>query len=467
MNVEFRLVDINERRTTQRLALLVDGAPVWPVRGLDTSLEIQIDDLLSHLTEFWKPLMLRQTYPLDLNPARPSTLLAVAKDSWAEKPAPDVEWEDEQVDFFRDCHDLSKCFGGYFDLPPLWIFRSGDEMLIDTGEGEVEHIDFGAARLALETVGDAIAARLNEEGPRWGKLISAWKKRDQGGEFRLLSWATSLDEATARDFAQKGYLEVPKTVTEAANDNNELRIAARMASALPHEQIEQILKTVRSIPSQPSKTLEVLASEIWKHLETDEPYARPFEQGEAAARYLRSAIGYPPEGSVNIFDIAQKLGVNVILDSAALPALDGLAVSGQLHGPAAWLNTESDRHAGHGEASDRGQVRVTLAHELCHLLLDGRNALGAVEVLRSRMPKVIEQRAKAFAGELLLPTEAAMNAWRDAHRPMNASDLDELLQKLCDEYTVSKSVASWKVQHGARELGAHLAQTLDIVVPRR
>ncbi len=62
--------------------------------------------------------MLRQTYPLDLNPVRPSTLLAVAKDSWAEKPARDVDWEDEQVGFFRDCHDLSKCFGGYFDLRP-------------------------------------------------------------------------------------------------------------------------------------------------------------------------------------------------------------------------------------------------------------------------------------------------------------------------------------------------------------
>lgn len=81
MNVEFRLVDVKDRRTTQRLALFVDGAPIWPVRGLDTSLEIQIDDLLSHLTEFWKPLMQRQTYPLDLNPVRPSTLLAVAKDS--------------------------------------------------------------------------------------------------------------------------------------------------------------------------------------------------------------------------------------------------------------------------------------------------------------------------------------------------------------------------------------------------
>ena len=87
-------------------------------------------------------------------------------------------------------------------------------MLIDTVEGEVEHIDFGAARLALETVGDAIAARLNEEGPRWSKLISAWRNRDEGGAFRLLSWATSLDEATARDFAQKGYLDILKRLPQ-------------------------------------------------------------------------------------------------------------------------------------------------------------------------------------------------------------------------------------------------------------
>lgn len=467
MKMDFKLENIDDRLTTQTLALYLDGLPLWPVRGLAVSLEIQIDDLLAHLTEFWKPLMLRQTYPLDLNPVRPSFLLAAAKESWADKPEKEVDREDEQISFFRDCHDLSQSFGGYFDLPVLWMFRSGDKMLFDTAEGDVEHVNFEVARLALETVGNTIAARLGAHGGRWAKLIAAWENRDHGNEFRLLSWSTSLDEAIARDLAEKGFLDIPRTVTEAANDNDELRIAARMASALPPEQIENILKMVRSIPQRDANGLETLGEEVRGYLAREEPSARPFEQGEAAARYVRQALGIGPSGRADVFEIAQILGINVILGTLKPSTLDGLAVSGRSHGPAAWLNMDSDRHEGHGAPELRGQVRITLAHELCHLLIDGKNALGAVEVLRSKMPKVIEQRARAFAGELLLPTEAAMHAWRDALRPTNPDDLAELLQNLCEDYTVSKSVASWKLQHGARELGANLSHALDAIVPQR
>ena len=81
--VEFKLSEVEEEGvrllTTCGLAAYVDEAVVWPTRGSDgTALEIQIDDLLSHLTEYWKPLALRQTYPLTLNPARPSLLRAEA-----------------------------------------------------------------------------------------------------------------------------------------------------------------------------------------------------------------------------------------------------------------------------------------------------------------------------------------------------------------------------------------------------
>lgn len=64
-----------ERATTCTLVIHIDGVAVWPVRcEEDARIEIQIDDLLAHLTEFWKPLMLRQVYPIDVSPLRPSDL---------------------------------------------------------------------------------------------------------------------------------------------------------------------------------------------------------------------------------------------------------------------------------------------------------------------------------------------------------------------------------------------------------
>ncbi|MEN3165654.1 hypothetical protein WI697_26700 [Tistrella mobilis] len=49
-------------QTTRRLVILIDGVAVWPVPGDETArLDIQIDDLLAHLTDHWQTLMLRQT----------------------------------------------------------------------------------------------------------------------------------------------------------------------------------------------------------------------------------------------------------------------------------------------------------------------------------------------------------------------------------------------------------------------
>ncbi len=60
-------VDDVEYKTLASISLLVDGSPVWPISGEDVP-EFQwfADELLSHLTECWKPLILRQTYPISM-----------------------------------------------------------------------------------------------------------------------------------------------------------------------------------------------------------------------------------------------------------------------------------------------------------------------------------------------------------------------------------------------------------------
>ena len=131
--LELRIADVQadgqRLLTTCALTVLADNVAVWPVLGDDdAALEVQVDDLLSHLTEYWKPLVLRQTYPLGLNPARPSDLIHKARLRWSELPEEQAELEDEILEAFADCHDLSRCFAGYFDLPPLWMIRSGGQM---------------------------------------------------------------------------------------------------------------------------------------------------------------------------------------------------------------------------------------------------------------------------------------------------------------------------------------------------
>lgn len=469
--LEFRLKRVEEDGirliTTAELSVAVDDLVIWPARGHEhASLEIQIDDLLSHLVENWKPLLLRQTYPLTLNPVRPAYLRADAQKRWADLPECQVLEEDELLERFQEVHDLSHSFAGYFDLPRLWFLRSGGQMIIDTDE-EMHRVAFLEALQALCAVGDEISELLGStRDKRWEGLLHAWQRRDEGEGLSLLAWATSLDHDTVERLAADGLLETPRDVTEAANDNDELRIAARMASALPAEQVAAIIRRVRVFPKKEAPELTALSALVRRHLE-EAVHCRPFEQGERMATLVRGFLQLSKFEEVPIFDIVRRLGAELNSEDVMPNTLDALAVWGSRHGPAVLLNKLSQRHAGTPDLERSGQVRATLAHELCHLLADSEHALSAVEVLNSRMPVQIEQRARAFAAEFLLPSRVAAELWVEEHTPRNRDGLERVLTRLCRDFTVTRSLAAWKLEHGARLQDVHLAPMLSTIVPQR
>src|SRR6516164_5531360 len=80
-------VDDVECKTLATITLVVDGTPVWPVKGEDTcDFEWYADELLAHLAECWKPLVLTQVYPIPVQPERPSFLRAETAKRWSELP---------------------------------------------------------------------------------------------------------------------------------------------------------------------------------------------------------------------------------------------------------------------------------------------------------------------------------------------------------------------------------------------
>ena len=469
--LEFRITDVEEDGTrlltTCALTVFSDDVAVWPVHGDDAAdLEIQVDDLLSHLAEYWKPIVLRQTYALGLNPARPSDLGYRARRRWAEMPEGQVAAEDEVLESFADCHDLSRCFAGYFDLPSLWIIRSGDSMLVE-GPGGLTTVDFEPAIVGLVGVGDWIAERLSGAGERWSDLVAAWNARDAGEDLVFLSWATSLEPDAARSLADDGLLRMTGSLAEAANDNDELRLAARMASALPLDQIRTVLRLVAGFPKVDAPQLDALASATRAWFDANLADARPFEQGEGLADFVRGRLRLRNEEAVDIFAIVAELGVDVRVQSVEPYTLDALAVSGGRHGPAVLLNNDAVYRPATVAFEDAGRARVTLAHELCHLLIDGANTLSAGDVLGGLMPLRVEQRARAFGAQLLLPGSVAAQVWVDLGRDRSRHGLMETLDQLCRRYTVTQSVAAWKLEHGARVAGENLEAMLRSIVPNR
>jgi hypothetical protein len=457
-----------ERWTSASLSVMVEGGVVWPALGEPTfTVEVQIDDLLSHLTEFWKPLLLRQVYPIAVKPERPSLLRAEAAKRWADLPPEVAEREDELIANFEEAHDLSRCFAGLFDLPPLWLVRSGQRMVCETAD-RLWQLPFDAAHDGLVRVGDQIAAQLTaSRNPRWTDLITAWQLRDQGEAVALLAWSAGLNRELARQLIEEGTLEAPISVSQAAEDDDELRIAARVAGALPDAQIRSVITLARSFGKTAAQRLDELSGAVCAHLAENFPEHPPFAQGEAIAGFLRERLGYASVRFIDVFAIAADLGIDVRGSRVEPPTLDGLAVWGPRHGPGAFINEASSRVIGHGELRRNSSARVTLAHELCHLIIDRGHALSAVDVLNNRMPPDVERRAKAFAGEFLLPGRVAADRWFGAGTPTGPRDLGDFLRRLRRRYGVTLSVAAWKLEHGLHRRDVDLRAMLDLVAPWR
>ena len=250
-----------------------------------------------------------------------------------------------------------------------------------------------------------------------------------------------------RDFSSRRKVVGAGKLAEAADDNDELRIAARMASALPSEQIGAILSLVLQFPKRSAPALDDLAGEVRKIVADRYAKRRAYEQGELAARHVRDHLGLAPGEPCDIRAVLDLLGVGIDFRSVEPATLRALAIDGRAHGPVAFVNMKGAGRVSGRNPSENGSVRVDLAHELCHLLLDRGHALGAVEILNSRMPIEIEQRAKSFAGELLAPTEAVSTIWRDRGTPRSLKALKTLVLHLQRAFGVTKAVAAWKLQH--------------------
>src|SRR5258708_11004377 len=167
-------------KTLASIALLIGETSIWPVSGGEASdFEWFADELLAHLTECWKPLILRQTYPIAVQPERPSFLMADLAKRWSELPDTTIESERQEIAAFEYVHNLANAFGGVSGLLPLWCLRDQDHMVIDT-QKTLSEVPIQVAIEALTVAGDHITARLGQaDKKKWSKLLEAWERRDK------------------------------------------------------------------------------------------------------------------------------------------------------------------------------------------------------------------------------------------------------------------------------------------------
>jgi Zn-dependent peptidase ImmA (M78 family) len=184
-------------------------------------------------------------------------------------------------------------------------------------------------------------------------------------------------------------------VAPALNDHDRLTIAAAMVQ--------------HDTPTSKAKRLSELAGKL------DRPDTdcedRPWEQGYALARSWMQICSLSTDRILDMDTHLSWLGVAVQDTELSDRNTSGVALALEGRAPFVLLNLTCAKHtdfAGHQYPSGR---RFTLAHELCHLLVDRLAGAELALVSGPWAPRAIEQRANAFAAELLMPNALIERAY--------------------------------------------------------
>ena len=318
----------------------------------------------------------------------------------------------------------------------ITVKRDGVTLVLSaTGKNRPSHfrVAFGPALDALEEFGHAIAIRL----PAECASVKAWRNRLPRDREGMATWDAEL-------------LDLPLTVAQSLNFEpiddprdlafpNDLRMAARLAYAsdIKVTALREALDEIRAHGPVQTTELDGFAERASDGLSaTLLSDMRPWEKGHALALWLRKQLGVA-EGRFDIEGLLRAWGVSIREIDLATPHIDAIAAWGD-HGPVIVVNRSGTR-----SHSPTGQ-RATLAHELCHLLIDRSGALPVAEAQGDRVRTMpdIEKRANAFAAELLLPREDAGRVLRQWGYVQKAVDV------LMERFDVSRVMT-------LRQLGNH------------
>lgn len=447
-------------KTWGDLQLWVGDTLIWG--QLDASGQIQgvtwsWIEILEFLGNAWPYLIEEEQFPITFDnreesPKHLGELYGRAKYRWSKLNEQEVDAEDALLRDFLAVHDLAEALHGAQPSQLLFL-RRGNQMLVATTRHEWA-LPFDATMLTLEKLSEVIKERLAHLKDQRSEIArSRWGSRDSMPAEKRLRIATGIDESLLS--------RIWPTSPAAANDKlYELKAAARMiGSRLPDNQLKTVLAKINSLPNGKHLDLGVLHQKITNLIE-EHRSSDPAIQGYLLASLLRDHFGREV-GKVEPKNILTSWGVSILDFKIDNSRLDAIAVWGAKHAPTILLNTDGPR------AKLPSGTRSTLAHEICHLLVDINGALPAAEVFGGNIPYVIEQRANAFAAEFLLPRSAAGNYLDKELKFVRTSDqrfqiTENAISHLADSYGTSHETTAWQIiNSGSAELTMEVRRALN------
>lgn len=329
--------------------------------------------------------------------------------------------------------------GGLF--PDVLLRRIRDRVEVSWGQtrtaGMPEHFDFaesdsGFGRLPPEAVAVPLynvlagaseyllslapgSDRLKTLGARVARLRGLERHRD-----RRLMWLAGLgtDEHTIHNGWRRvkrylsGYAEGPRRAMLETSESSLVVTGSCQASLMfgslsPNVRKRDVLELARAIvelyaPEGDQQPIDDVCDAAPLRKLGDPPWYEGYELAESV--HERIGTAFPDDGYVDIEDVLRQLGVHVADRDLSDATIRGVALHGAHHRPGILVNP---RHSANAQPVGR---RFTLAHELCHLLVD--RDLGAELAIASGpwAPCDIERRANAFAAMFLMPSRLVRRA---------------------------------------------------------
>jgi Zn-dependent peptidase ImmA (M78 family) len=437
--------------TRGALRLWAHGRQVWPGNDLDEAFEWTWVELAEFLTRSWRWLLWENGLPFELPGGSINQVYVDLNRRWDLLSMAAREGEEEDLYSFEERHDLARALMGAV-APSVWLVREGKMCWISTQDAAVL-VPFRVVEETLQRFVDAVISRLADVDERASALRAEWDARANVTTGEFVAIATGLERGV---LSQLQGDHDPASFWELNADDftvTELMAAARLAAALPTTDTAQMLTAIRSASRQATSALDTLSETAFQQIPTG-PEWYPYDQGYFVADWLRAQIGFASQDAVNPEELLSRWGVQIQTIKLSSAAVDAVAAWGPRHGPVVIVNA-----AGAHNKSRRG-LRATYAHEIAHLLLDRTTALPLAEVMGGRAVGSTEERARAFAAQLLLPKEEAGRAFDSTTNP------EQTVRSLQSRYGVSQEIVAWQARNSDIQLSAEVHAVLRRFVSR-
>jgi Zn-dependent peptidase ImmA (M78 family) len=225
--------------------------------------------------------------------------------------------------------------------------------------------------------------------------------------------------------------------------------ALMFGAVAPDLQDEDRLTIARAMVGH--QTPKKKARELWQLIDkmdlgSPSLNERPWQEGYELANAWMEACELDPTERLDLESHLGTLGVTRKETRLSSRNTSGVAIYLKDKAPLILLNENCTRHADSDGNPMRSGIRFTLAHELCHLLIDRNSGSELALVSGPWAPKFVEKRANAFAAALLMPDEMINSAYDRFGSHPSSGNYDNLIQ-VAKEIDVSPDALSWHLRN--------------------